>query len=86
MNKGRQLLRELGHHAAKHTTEEVDVIGALCDAFERSCLSLAQRLQNFPRYVRRQDLARFLAKYELFKLVIPVNGSVIECGVFCGGG
>jgi hypothetical protein len=44
------------------------------------------KLQNFPKYVRRQHLKRFLAMYELFKLVLPVKGSVVECGVFRGFG
>ena len=42
------------------------------------------RLENFPKYVRRQHLKRFLALYEVFKLVLPVKGSVIDCGVFHG--
>lgn len=44
------------------------------------------KLENFPKYVRRQHLKRFLAMYEIFKLVLPVKGSVIECGVFKGFG
>ena len=44
------------------------------------------RLENFPKYVRRQHLKRFLTMYELFKLVLPVKGSVVECGVFRGFG
>jgi len=44
------------------------------------------RLENFPKYVRRQSLKRFLAMYELFKRVLPVKGSVVECGVFRGFG
>ena len=44
------------------------------------------KLQNFPKYVRRQHLKRFLAMYELFKLALPVKGSIIECGVFRGFG
>ena len=58
----------------------------LCEAFENSCVPLAQRLQTFPRHVRRQDLARFLVRYELFKLNLGVHGSIVECGVFAGGG
>jgi hypothetical protein len=41
---------------------------------------------NFPLYAPRQDLARFLCKYEIFKRVLDVQGSVIECGVAFGGG
>lgn len=45
---------------------------------------LEARLENFPKYVRRQHLKRFLALYEIFKLVLPVKGSVVDCGVFRG--
>jgi hypothetical protein len=44
------------------------------------------KLENFPKYVRRQHLKRFLALYEIFKLVLPVKGSIVECGVFKGFG
>jgi hypothetical protein len=79
-------LENLGHHKDKYTAGEAGVVGELSHAFEESKLSLAQRLQNFPRHVRRQDIARFIVKYELFKLNLPANGSVVECGVFGGGG
>lgn len=46
----------------------------------------AVRLDNFPKYVRRQSLTRFLARYELFKLQAEVKGSIVECGVHHGGG
>jgi hypothetical protein len=36
--------------------------------------------------VRRQQLKRFLALYEIFKLISPVKGSIVECGVFRGFG
>jgi len=48
--------------------------------------SVETKLENFPKYVRRQQLKRFLALYEIFKLALPVKGSVVECGVFKGFG
>ncbi len=48
--------------------------------------SVEVKLENFPKYVRRQHLKRFLALYEIFKLVLPVKGSIVECGVFKGFG
>lgn len=42
------------------------------------------KLENFPKYVRRQHLKRFLAMYEIFKLILKVKGSIVECGVFRG--
>jgi hypothetical protein len=44
------------------------------------------KLENFPKYVRRQHLKRFLAMYEIFKLVLPIKGSIVECGIFRGFG
>jgi len=44
------------------------------------------KLYNFEKYVPRQPLARFLAKYELFKLIKNTKGSIVECGVHFGGG
>ncbi len=44
------------------------------------------KIENFPKYVRRQNLTRFLALYEIFKKAIQVKGSVIECGVNHGFG
>lgn len=73
-------------HSAKHTEKEKGLVSKFCDAFEMSALPLAQRLQFLPRHARRQDIARFLAKYEMFKQSLSVNGSVIECGVYAGGG
>jgi hypothetical protein len=44
------------------------------------------RLENFPKYVRRQHLTRLLALYEIFKRALAVKGSVVECGVNRGYG
>jgi hypothetical protein len=41
-------------------------------------------MANLPRYMRRQHVTRFAALYELFKLTLPVKGSIVECGVFRG--
>jgi hypothetical protein len=48
--------------------------------------SATEKLENFAKYVPRQNLARFLARYEIFKLIRDVQGSIVECGVLFGGG
>jgi len=83
---GRSSLEQLGHHAKMHLPGEESILNDLCEAFENASVPLAQRLETFPRHVRRQDLARFLVRYEIFKLNLGVHGSVVECGVFAGGG
>ncbi len=36
--------------------------------------------------MRRQDVAKFLARAELFQKVLHVQGSIVECGVYDGDG
>ena len=48
--------------------------------------TFTEKMENFSKYVPRQNLARFLARYEIFKQVIDVQGSIVECGVLFGGG
>lgn len=54
--------------------------------FNRHPGNTESKLDNFPKYVRRQALTRFLALYEIFKEVIETKGSIVECGVFEGFG
>jgi len=51
-----------------------------------SPFSNLERLQNFTLYTPRQDLTNFLVRYEIFKRVLAVQGSIIEYGVLRGGG
>jgi hypothetical protein len=56
------------------------------ECFERNPASWESKIENFPKYVRRQNLTRFLALYEIFRRVLEVKGSVVECGVHNGFG
>jgi len=56
------------------------------ECFEKNPLPWEKKMENFPKYIRRQNMTRFIALYEIFKKVINVKGSVIECGVFQGFG
>lgn len=59
---------------------------ALEQFFSESPGSVTEKLENFSKYVPRQNLARFLARYEIFKLIQNIQGSIVECGVLFGGG
>jgi hypothetical protein len=54
--------------------------------FLESAGTIADRVDGFPKFASRQSLAKFLARYEIFKKILPVNGSVVECGVLHGAG
>jgi len=68
------------------TDAEMDSARNIAKIFETCPDAVEQKLENFPKYVRRQHLKRFLALYEIFKRVLPVKGSIVECGVFKGFG
>src|SRR5262245_40486861 len=59
---------------------------ALESYFNESPGSATEKLENFAKYVPRQNLGRFLARYEIFKLIKDIQGSIVECGVLFGGG
>lgn len=54
--------------------------------FDANPSSWETKLENFPKYVRRQNLTRFLSLYEIFKRTLPIKGSIVECGVNHGFG
>lgn len=54
--------------------------------FEANPSSWEVKMENFPKYVRRQNITRFLALYEIFKKALPIKGSIVECGVNHGFG
>lgn len=68
------------------TTEEIDYRAALEDFFTTSIGSNVEKLQNFSKYVPVQDMRRFLGRYEIFKRISGIHGSIFECGVLFGGG
>ena len=68
------------------TEAETESAAAVAGIFDRCPDATQIKLENFTKYVRRQHLKRFLALYEVFKLALPVKGSIVECGVFRGFG
>lgn len=69
-----------------HTEKEMSYDDRSSSYFEEGYGSTTDKLRNFPKYISRQASTLFLAKYELFKKVLNVHGSIVEGGVFLGGG
>jgi len=75
------------HKDSKTTTEEnLKFLKKLEYYFEHSIGTTSEKLENFTKYVPRQNLTNFLIRYELFKKILHIQGSIIECGVFFGVG
>ena len=68
------------------TEAEHNEAAKLQACFDRNPDTWAKKIENFPKYVRRANLTRFLALYEIYKRILPVKGSIVECGVFRGFG
>ncbi len=65
---------------------EKEAIEEYVNIFNNSSEDTHEKLHNFIKYIRRQDLTKVLARYEIFKKILTVKGSIIECGVFHGSG
>jgi hypothetical protein len=59
---------------------------AIENLFNSSGDSVLNKIDAFPKYASRQSIAKFLTKYEIFKQILNVNGSIVEGGVLHGGG
>lgn len=74
------------HDPRTQAAGDVAARAALEAYYAASAGSNTEKIENFAKYVPRQNLARFLARYEMFKMIKDVQGSIIECGVLFGGG
>jgi len=73
-------------NADSRNERERDYWERLEAVFNGSPLSSLEKLMNFPLYVPRQSMTNFIIKYEIFKRIVNVHGSVMECGTLFGGG
>ncbi len=68
------------------TSSEIEYVRNLANFLKTSKFTDVEKLENFPIFTSRQTIAQFLFKYEIFKQILKVNGSIIECGVAFGSG
>lgn len=66
--------------------KSLDFATMLEQYFDSSVGTTFEKLSNFQKYVPRQNLSKFIAKYELFKQILNVEGAIVECGIRFGGG
>lgn len=69
------------------TERERSFLAELDEMALRSATTNVERFANFPLWAPRQNVARFLAQWEIYREhILPVHGSIIEGGVAFGGG
>jgi len=65
---------------------DLDQFSRIDAFFQQDTESTLNKIDAFPKYATRQSMAKFLTKYEIFKQILHVNGSIVEAGVLHGGG
>jgi len=70
----------------KRSEKEVNYSEGLEQALSNSSFSDLEKAMSFPMFAPRQSIATFLYKHELFKKIINIHGSIVECGVAYGSG
>ena len=73
-------------HPKRNTRENLGYYGELSSFLGAHDADPLTLMQGFAKYVPRQTLTDFLVRYEIFKQIVEVPGSVVECGVFRGQG
>lgn len=68
------------------TDKELSEVDRLAEAFESWPLTLQEKLTNPGLFLRRQELSYLIAKYEIFKRIEQVKGSIFYFGVYHGSG
>lgn len=68
------------------TEKELSYAAQMEAYFLRAQGSISDKLDNFSKFVSRQTLSTFLFKWQVFKQVLHIQGSIVECGVRFGGG
>lgn len=79
-------MQEIVRESANQSAEDRDFFQKNSDYFDRNLDSTTIKLENFVKYIPRQRLAKFLVHYEIFKKILHVQGSIVECGVLRGEG
>ena len=56
------------------------------EVFGAASEPIPDRIDAFPKFASRRAIAKFLARNEIYKRMLGVNGSIVECGVLHGAG
>lgn len=68
------------------TDKEKDSVLQLAKIMQESSLSDFEKATHFSLFAPRQSIASFLFRYEIFKRILNIHGSILECGVAYGSG
>jgi len=62
----------------------MNILDEIVKVIENENIPLNDVLESFAIYARRINITRFLAHYELYRMVKEIPGCIVECGVYQG--
>ena len=69
----------------KHRSKiDVKFLEELEKYFQNSKDSNLEKARTFAKFAPREHMTKFLARYEIFKKILEIPGSIVDCGVFAG--
>lgn len=77
---------EVGLQRKRNTTENIEYYKNIIEFVNSDDVGDLTKLRSFSVYTPRQVISDFLVRYELFKMIRDIQGSVLEFGVFAGQG
>ncbi len=69
---------------SNYRDEELDILNRYVEQIEKHDSAPEITLYNWPRFVRSQEVTRFLVYYEIFKKIENVHGCIMQIGVLNG--
>jgi hypothetical protein len=77
-------INTLLHEWQNQTSLEKETFELYRAYFEEASEPTISKLECFPKYTRRQSLSKFMARSDIFRKMIEIHGSVIDCGINSG--
>tara|TARA_R110002095_G_scaffold216281_2_gene212814 strand:+ start:519 stop:1301 length:783 start_codon:yes stop_codon:yes gene_type:complete len=84
MAEKKGLLRGNVGESQNQSAGDLNALNAVEQYWESSVGTNLNKLDAFTKYVSRQAITKLMARYEIFKQQLEVNGSVVELGVHRG--
>ena len=81
-----KLENEVLLQSSRISQRERDACLNVLNGFNTTSMPVSDKAANFTNWARTRDVARFIARYHLFKMIENVPGCIFECGVHYGGG
>jgi hypothetical protein len=69
---------------ANQSQHDTIQFNAIADLWDSDPIDPIEKIEAFPRYITHACLSKFLSRVEIFKRILPIHGSIIECGLLHG--